>query len=98
MPIIGRHTQSPNERLRWGVSYSEFLATAETLSIVDFAVTPTTSPPFVVDASAFTDGDKKLVFYTSGGVDKTEYKVEIFITTSESQVKEDVIMYRVVDP
>lgn len=98
MPIIGRHTQSPNERLRWGVNYSDFLEDTETLSSVTFQITPVTSPPFVVDASAFTDSDTRLVFYTSGGVDKTEYKVDVFVVTSESQTKEDVIMYRVVDP
>lgn len=98
MPVIGRRTQSPNERLRWGVNYTDFLDDAETLSSITFLVTPTTTPPFSVDAHSLVDDDKKLVFYTSGGVDKTEYKVEIFATTSESQTKEDVIMFRVTDP
>lgn len=97
MAVLAKFEQSPNERLRYSIDYENWLDTTEVISTMDFVITPTSAPPFVVDGYVIVD-DKKVVFYTSGGVDNTDYKVEVFANTSDSQTREDIITYRVRDP
>ena len=97
MAVLAKFDQSPNERIRYSIDYTEWLDTTESVSTMEFVVTPVTTPPFVMDGYFIVD-DKTVVFYTSGGVDQTDYKMEVFCSTSDSQIREDIITYKVRDP
>jgi hypothetical protein len=98
MAVLSKFEQSPNERLRYSIDYDNWLDTTEVLSTATFTVTPVTVPPLAVDGSLIVEDGKKLVFYMSGGVDRQDYKVEVFAATSDSQIREDVITFKVRDP
>ena len=95
---LGRYIKTPAERKRYAINYSDWLETGETVSSYSFSVTPTTSPVCEVDASSLTDSDTTIVFFLNGGIDGQRYVVNVQMTTSGGQVKEDTIQFDVRDP
>lgn len=95
MAQLARVLKSPSEQIRRTVDYSQRLAPPETIVSHSFVVTPTTSPAFNVVTSIVSTDGKKVIFYVNGGVDKQEYKLEIFITTNDSQILEDTIQFTI---
>lgn len=91
MANLARLQKSPSERKRYTVNYNNWLAESETIVEKSFVITPATVPPLELVTSAVNPSGKGLVFYIGGGVDKEVYKIEVFITTSDSQIKEDTI-------
>jgi hypothetical protein len=95
---LGSFVKSPVERKRYTIVYSDWLDTGETVTARVFSVSPTSiSSPFVVDASSIASDGLSVVYFVSGGVDKTNYTVDVRVTTSGGQVKEDTIYYAVRD-
>lgn len=94
---LGKFIKAPSERKRYSIDYDNWLDTGETIIARAFEVTPATTTPFAVDASANLTGNRSIAFYVNGGDDGETYKVVVSITTSGGQVKEDVILYQVKD-
>lgn len=98
MSVLGSFVQQPREAIYYTIDYSCWLDTTipETLDVTPptVVVTPTTSPVLVATAAVSGDRIKVLV---SGGLDGEQYKVEVVVGTSESQIKEDEIVIQVQD-
>lgn len=97
MMRLGKFSKSPDERKRYTVDYTDWLDTSEIVSLGQYVVRQSTTPPLVVDAQSILTGNKKISFYVSGGKDQETYDVEVKITTSTGQVKEDVVSFLVRD-
>lgn len=94
---LGSFTKTPAERKRYAIDYSEWLDISETLTTVTFAVTPATTPAFVVDAVSTNAANTVVVFFVSGGVNTKQYTVDVKATTSGGQIKEDTVLFTVRD-
>lgn len=92
---LGKFNKTPAERKRYTIDYTDWLDTSETVASVVYTITP--SNTLVVDAQSILAGNKKISFYISGGNDFETYNVEVKITTSTGQVKEDVVVFAVRD-
>lgn len=92
---IAKFRKSPGDRKRYEVNYEDWLNEGET-------VTGVTMQGNVIDDAFFVDGyvvdtdGKEVIFYVSGGLSGINYEVEITVTTSLQQVKEDTIVFSVV--
>jgi len=94
--VIARYTQTSTETKNYRVDYSAWLGEGETIDSVVASVTPITPAPLVVSASVLVSlTDVSLVI--SGGEPDTDYVVQIAVTTSAAQVKEDCIEMGIVD-
>lgn len=92
MAQLARLLKSPSERKRYTLNYSSWLAASETITSKEFNVTPVSATnPLIVSTSAISADGKSIVFYVAGGVDTEVYKIEVFINTSDSQIKEDTV-------
>jgi hypothetical protein len=94
MAVLGTYRQSPDERKRYSIDYSEWLATSETLTNVD--LTPNDAA-LIIDGNTLTNSSTAVTFFVSGGVDGAEYLVEALATTSDGQLKEDTIKFKLKD-
>lgn len=94
---LAKFSKTPDERKRYTVDYTDWLETSETVASATYAVREATTPALVVDAQSILSGNKKVSFYVSGGDDGETYNVEVKITTSTGQVKEDVVIFAVRD-
>lgn len=92
---LGSFTKTPAERKRYAVDYSDWLDTGETLAAYTVEVSPATASPLVVNPNALGPTSTVFVFFVSGGLDRTQYTVDIRMTTSGGQIKEDTILYTV---
>jgi len=92
---LGKFSKTPAERKRYTIDYTDWLDTSETVASVVYTPVPATT--FVVDAQSILTGNKKISFYVSGGDDFETYNLEVKITTSTGQVKEDVVVFAVRD-
>lgn len=95
---LGTFTKTPAERKRYSLDYTDWLDTGETVTTRTFSVTPTTgATPLQIDASSIDATGKQVVFFANYGVDGTTYEVEVLITTSGGQTKEDQVNFLVRD-
>lgn len=94
---LGKFIKAPGERKRYSIDYNNWLDTGELISTRTFSVTPVTTPPFLIDASATLPGNRSIAFYAAGGKSGENYKVTVSISTSGGQVKEDVVLFQVKD-
>lgn len=95
---LGTFTKTPAERKRYSIDYTDWLDTGETISTRTFTVTPTTGAnPLQIDASSIDPDGKQLVFFANFGDDGTTYVVDVLITTSGGQTKEDQVNFLVKD-
>ncbi len=95
MAKIGRFAQTPSENKSYVIDYSPWLATDETISDVTFTVTQTTDPAFEITGNAVSTDQKSVSFFASGGTSGTTYKVEVLMTSSTGQIKNDIVEYAV---
>lgn len=94
---LGRFSKAPIERRRYTIDYSNWLDDEETITEVTLAVTPDEVGGLSIDASSILTGARSVGFFASGGVDRGKYDVEVLITTSVGQVREDEINFSVRD-
>lgn len=91
---LGSFTKTPVERKRYSLDYTDWLDTGETLSTSTFTVSPSTgATPLVVDANSFDATSKQLLFFVNYGVDGVTYTVDVLVTTSGGQTKEDQVLF-----
>lgn len=96
---LGKFKQAPLENRRYFIDYSDWLDQGETLvSPLIVNVVETTTPPLTITSNAISTDGLGVVFYVSGGLDGEEYQVDIIVTTSSAQVKEDSFLYTIEAP
>lgn len=93
---LAKFVKSPAERKRYQIDYSEWLDTAETVQSIVFTVSPSTGTlPLVVDAYTIGSPATSVVFFANYGDDGIGYTVDVVMTTSGGQIKEDQILFSV---
>lgn len=92
--LLGTKTKTPNDVKRYTIDYSDWLDTGETISTVVF--TPDSGMTITGDAVA---GDGlSVVFFANGGDEGSTYNVDVTVTTSVGQTKDDHVEFVVVAP
>lgn len=92
---LAKFTKQPSERKRYVVNYTDWLDTGETLTDVTFSVSPTTTSPLLVDASALSTDNRSVSLFVSGGLHAQNYEVTMVATTSGGQIKEDELFFSI---
>ena len=92
MPIK-RYIKAPGEVKRYSADYNNWLDTGETLSDLQFAITPVTASPLTVGSIVFEPDSRAGQFLVSGGLAGTVYEVIMTAITSGNQTKKDLILY-----
>lgn len=95
---LGTYKQTPQEKKRYTVSYSDWLAAGEVVDSVVYGIDITTVPPLLIESSAIQLDGLGVSFYVSGGVDETEYQLNVLMTTDAGQRKEDYFVFLVEEP
>jgi hypothetical protein len=103
MALLDRFDKQPTEIKKYQIDYSEWLPTGETVVGVVTAVTLLNPASGDVGEPTLTVGTTQVVggtvfeYYISSGTDGKRYKVEFAATTTDAQVVESEIEWRVVD-
>jgi hypothetical protein len=87
--------QTPLERKRYTVSYARWMDEAEALFDHTIVISPSTTPELVAEDAYTSNFDTEISFFIKGGVRGMLYDVKLVATTTEGQVKEDVIQMAV---
>lgn len=96
--LIARYRQQPFDVRKRAVNYTAWLEDAETISGAPIInVTPVTTTPLVISNILVDPLGKLMAFYAGGGEAGTTYKLDIQITTSAAQQREDEIEIEVED-
>ena len=95
---LGNFIKSPIERKRYTIDYTDWLDTGETVVSAVFTVTPTTTATLQIDAYSIAVDGLSVVFFANYGDVGKVYTVEVVITTSGGQIKEDEILFTVRNP
>lgn len=90
--------QTPQEKKRYTISYSDWLDEGEVVDSVVYGIDNVTDPPLLVESSAIDVGGLGISFFVSGGVDEEQYQLNILMTTDAGQRKEDYMKIVVEDP
>lgn len=90
--------QTPQEKKRYTISYSDWLDAGEVVSSVVYGIDNVTVPPLLVESSAIDVGGLGISFFVSGGLDEEQYQLNILMTTDAGQRKEDYMKIVVADP
>lgn len=89
---LRRFTKDPDERKRYGLDYTKWLDTSET--VVSVALTKTgPDNALTVEDSAISSNGKRVVFFVDGGTSGKQYSAYVTVTTSIGQVREDTIPF-----
>lgn len=87
--------KAPAERKRYTLDYSDWLDTGETVASIVFSVSPSTTNTLQIDAYAIANPATSVVFFANYGDAGTTYTVDIRMTTSGGQIKEDTVLFSV---
>ena len=90
---IGRYLKTPAEVKRYSIEYGDWLDTGEYVSSALMTISPTTSPALAILSQSIPVNGTSLSFFISGGLADTTYTVDVKMTTSAGQVKEDTITF-----
>jgi hypothetical protein len=94
---LAKFIKRPGERKRYAIVYTEWLDTGETVAGVTFGVTPTNLGGLIVDASSISESGTEVIFFVNFGDEGTTYTVDVQITTSGGQIKQDQILFTIRD-
>lgn len=92
---LGNFTKTPAERKRYTIDYTDWLDTGEKVTAVTFGVSPSTTTTLQVDASSIPADGKSVIFFVSFGDAGKNYTVDVKVTTSGGQTKEDTVLFSV---
>lgn len=93
---IAQFRKGPNDRKKYTVEYNDWLDVGETI-IAPLLVTGTVeADAFIVDGYVISSDGKDVIFYVSGGLSGFSYDVTVKITTSQAQIKEDWVTFKVI--
>lgn len=92
---IAQFRKGPADRKKYTVEYNDWLDLDELITIV--LVTGTVeADAFIVDGYVISSDKKDIIFYVSGGLSGFSYDVTVKITTSQSQIKQDWVTFKVI--
>lgn len=91
MAMLERYAQSADEKLRYGIDYSQWLEPGEAVESVSFESQPS---GMVFDGEEILTGNA-VIFYASGGVSCQKYRVVVRVETSLQQVREDEVIFTI---
>lgn len=94
---LGTFTKTPVERKRYTLDYTDWLDTGETVTACVFTVTPSGGSALQIDAFQINVSGTQVVFFANFGVNGVSYTVDVVITTSGGQTKEDQVVFVVKD-
>lgn len=92
---LGNFIKSPVERKRYTIDYSDWLDTGETVSSIVFSVSPSTTNTLQIDAYSIASPATSVVFFANYGDAGKTYTVDVTMTTSGGQIKEDTVLFSV---
>lgn len=105
MAVVGKYVKTPIERKRYAIDYSDWLDSTlgENIQSVEMTVSApgdamATGSPLQVDAKAISEDRESVAFFVSFGDDGVQYTVDVRVTTSAGQVKEDTVVFSVREP
>lgn len=98
MARIGKFLKASGERKRYIVDYSDWLDEGETVQSVSFDIDGEQDYPVVVDGYVLTDDSLGVSFFVSAGTTDQTYEILITVETTGGQVKEDAVLFQIVDP
>lgn len=90
---LERYLKSPAERKLYDLDYSDWLGAGETITDVVFAVTPSAVTGLTIDAWNIGAPATSVAYFAALGDLNVQYKVDIQVTTSAGQVKEDTVLF-----
>ena len=90
---LGRYQKTPSERKRYSLDYYDWLDQGEKIFIMAFQVIP--EGELEIDAFSINANGTEVVFFANGGVDGGEYVVNVRMTTTGGQLKEDEVLFEV---
>lgn len=94
---LANFVKAPAERKRYLIDYSDWLDAGETILTVQFSVTPTTTNTLLIDAYQIGVPATSVIFFANFGDLNKQYTVEVTITTSGGQIKEDSVLFSIRD-
>lgn len=89
---LRRFTKDPDEKKRYGIDYTKWLDTSETVVNVSLSKTGPDSV-FVVNGGSISPNGKRIIFFAQGGTSGKQYNAYVTITTSIGQIREDTIPF-----
>ena len=92
---LGKYTQTPTERKRYSIDFSQWLDIGETVTNFSSSSTPVDASPVVIDNFIVAGNGLSVTVYVSGGILGSNYRVDTLATTSGGQVKEGVILFSI---
>lgn len=95
---LAKFNKTPVERKRYTLDYTDWLDTGETVSSIVFSVTPVEVGGLEVDAYAIDGSGLTVGFYVNAGLAGSTYTVDVQMTTSSGQIKEDQVIFDVKEP
>jgi len=95
---LGTFKQTPQEKKRYTISYTDWLDDGEVVASVTYGIDNTTVPPLLVESSTVDVDGLGITFFVSGGLDAEQYQLNVLMQTDTGQRKEDFIKYVVEDP
>lgn len=90
---LGKFTKTPTEVKRYKIDYSHWLDTGEYVSSVSFSIISSNTGSLTFSPNDINPTDTSVTFLVLGGTDGETYEVSVTMTTSLSQIKQDVIYY-----
>ncbi len=91
MSYIAAFSQRVIERKRYTIGYQKWLDDGETIFDFTIQISPDTDTPLEASGGFTSDGAKELTFFLEGGEAGQQYDVNLIITTTENQIKEDTV-------
>jgi hypothetical protein len=89
---LRRFTKDPDEKKRYGIDYTKWLDSSET--VVSIALSKTgPDNTFIVDSGAVSPTGKRIIFFARGGTTGKQYNAYVTVTTSLGQIREDIIPF-----
>jgi hypothetical protein len=92
---LANFVKTPAERKRYTLDYSDWLDTGETIASVTFGVSPSTTNTLQIDAFTIGSPATSVIFFANFGDATNQYTVDVQVTTSGGQTKEDTILFSV---
>jgi hypothetical protein len=101
MAKLGTFRQTTIERKLYVLDYEDWLEAGETVVSVVYELRKLPSEAITTEAQVTNDGivgGNQVRFFFASGISGTQYRVEVQATTSLGQVKEDYVVFQVMDP
>lgn len=99
---LATYKKQPNERLRYNIDYSSWLATGESIASVTLAFEALNlsgggEPTLTENVAYRVLNSQDVTLYIENGTDGGNYKMTVTMTSTGNEIKEDEVYYNVED-